>query len=324
MDMDNNINTSFNNKVNFFKGGYFLINLSAFEVEKKILVPGHRFLPFLNPMIMPWEIKIKIKNGSVLKKITEESHLGALKPLYSLFGEENILFLLIDDKEDNSEIILENEDHSSHNLYFTAYDLSPLFENQNTKNTLMNLVLILKIDDWKKGIYTAQMKAVERNNINAGEWVSRLEKGFITALSDNKKLLMLTEVMSDAFMYGGKVLLEDPAISLEDFFEISEISSIADTILERKEDPVVIEKKTFIREKTLSLIKHFTAWFENNDEDKKTNPETVRILEKQILMTKKTLIAVLEEINNPMLTEEMINTIMEIITESENLISKIK
>ncbi|MCL2480847.1 MAG: hypothetical protein FWF38_03955 [Spirochaetaceae bacterium] len=322
--MTNNISTNFTNKAAFFKGGYFIINLSAFELEKKILVPGHRFLPFLNPMIMPWNIKTMAQNGKALKRVTEESHLGALKPLYSLFGEENTLFLLIDDKEDNSEIILEHEDYSSHNLYFTAYDLSPLFEAEDVKKKSSNLALILRIDSWKKGTYTAAIKAVERNNANAGEWVSRLEKGFTTVLSKKRKLLMVSEVMSDAFMYGGKVLLENPSISLEDFFEMSEISSIADTILEQQGDSVLTEKKNFIREKTLSLIKKFTSWLENNDEDKRMNPGTVRILERQILMTKKTLIAVLEEIHNPLLTEEMIDTIMQIITESENLISKIE
>jgi len=315
---------NFNNKSEFFKGGYFLINLSAFEIEKKILVPGHRFLPFLNPMVMPWNIKIKTKDGSILRRVTEESHLGVLKPLYSLFGEENILFLLIDDKEDNTEVIIKHEDHSSHNLYFTAYDLSPLFENKETKQTVLNIALILKIDDWKKGLYTASIKIVDKNNADAGEWISRLEKGFKTVLAGKKKLLMVPEVMSDAFMYGGKVLLENPVISLEDFFEMSDINSIADTVIEQKEDPVLVEKKNYIREKTISLIKVFTSWLENNDEDKKINPEAVRILERQILLTKKTLIAVLEEIHNPLLTEEMINTIMQIITESENLVSRIK
>ena len=322
--MSNSMSINFNNKSEFFKGGYFLINLSAFEIEKKILVPGHRFLPFLNPMVMPWNIKIKTKDGSILRRVTEESHLGVLKPLYSLFGEENILFLLIDDKEDNTEVIIKHEDHSSHNLYFTAYDLSPLLENEDTKQTLNNLALILKIDDWKKGIYTAHIKIIDKNNADAGEWISNLEKGFKTALSGKKKLLMVPEVMSDAFMYGGKALLENPVISLEDFFEMSDINSIADTVIEQKEDPVLVEKKNYIREKTISLIKVFTSWLENNDEDKKINPEAVRILERQILLTKKTLIAVLEEIHNPLLTEEMINTIMQIITESDNLISRIK
>ncbi|MCL2792733.1 MAG: hypothetical protein FWD87_06550 [Spirochaetaceae bacterium] len=323
--MDNIVNTSFNQKADFFNGGYFLINLSAFEAEKKILIPGHRFLPFLNPMVMPWEIKIKTQSNKDLKIITEETHLRTLKPLYSLFGEENILFLLIDDKEENSEIILENEDHSSHNLFFTAYDFSPLFGTEDiTKNTLANSALILRIDDWDEGIYTASIKKIDKNPTNAGEWINTLEKGFKKVLSDKKKLLQVSEVMSDAFIHGGKVLLEDPVISLEDFFDVSEISDIADIILEHKEDPALIEKKNYIREKTLSLIKTITSWLENNDEDKKISPETVKILEKQILVTKKTLIAVLEEIHNPLLTEEMLNTIMEIIAESENLVSRIK
>ncbi len=322
--MDNNVNIDFHNKADFFKGGYFLVNLSVFEIEKKIFIPGHRFLPFLNPAVRPWNIKIITQNGKNLKPIRAEAPLETLKPLYSLYGEENFLFLLIDDKQENSETILENGDYSSYNLYFTAYDLAPLFEDEDIKQTLFNLAIMFRIDDWEKGIYTAYIKIIDTNHINAGEWVNRLEKGFETVFNNNKKLLMVPEVMSDAFMYGGKILLENPVISLEDFFEISEISSIADTIIEHKEDPVLTEKKSYIREKTLALIKMFTSWLENNTEEKKLNPDTVKILEKQILMTKRTLIAVLEEINNPFLSEDMINTIMQIITESETLVSKIK
>ena len=322
--MNNSVNTNFDNKADFFKGGHFLINLSVFETEKKILIPGHRFLPFLNPLIMPWEIKIKAKNSKALKKITEKTHLRTLKPLYSLFGEENILFLLIDDKEDNSEIILADEDYSLHDFYFTAYDLSPLFVTEDTaKKTFSNLVLSFSIDDWNKGIYTVSVKATDKDPVNASEWVSALEHGFKKVISNKKNLLMLPEVMSDAFILGGKELLENPAISLEDFFEMSEINDIADIILEQKEDPVLTEKKSFIREKTLSLIKIITSWLENNAKNRKQNPEATKILEKQILVTKKTLIAVLEEINNPLLTEKTINTIMQIITESEFMISKI-
>ena len=322
--MDNNMHTDFHNKTDFFKGGYFLVNLSVFEAENKILVPGHRFLPFLNPIVMPWNIKLMAQDGTALKQITAEAPLETLKPLYSLYGDENFLFLLIDDKEDNSKIILENKNHYSHNFYFTAYDISPLFENADIKNKVFNVAIILKIDDWEKGIYTTYITMNGKPHINASEWIDRLEQGFKTVFKNKKKLLMAPEVMSDAFMYGGKVLLENPIISLEDFFDISEVSDIANTITEYKEDPILIGKKNYIREKTLSLIKTFTAWLENNNEDKKTNPEIVRILEKQTFITKKTLIAVLEELNNPFLSEEMINTIMQIITESENLISKIK
>ena len=322
--MDNSLNTSSNKKADFFKGGYFLITLSAFEAEKKILIPGHRFLPFLNPMVMHWKIKIKAQNNKALKKITEKAKFRTLKPLYSLFGEENILFLLIDDKENNSEIILIDEDYSLHDLYFTAYDLSSLLPAEDTgKKTFSNLVLTLRIDDWDKGIYTASVKAIDKDPANTNEWVSALEHGFKKVFSSKKNIWMVSEVMSNAFMHGGKKLLENPAISLENFFEISEISDIADIILEQKEDPVLTEQKRFIREKTLSLIKIITSWLENSVKDKKANPEATKILEKQILVTKKTLIAVLEEINNPLLTEKTINTIMQIITESEFMISKI-
>lgn len=320
MDLQNN--TGFNSKSDFFRGGKFIVNLSQFEAENRLFIPGHRLLPFLNPSVRPWRIEITASGNGPLRRIRSSAGSETLKPLYSLYGEENFLFLLIDDVQENSSIIIDSAE-SSYKLYFTAYDLSPLYNGKKPESLAGNIALKLRIDDWEKGFYTAELLQTERNNTEPGEWIERLEKGFRTVLEKEKKLQMVPEVMSDAFVYGGKILLEDPQLSLEDFFEISDINDIADIIAEQKEDPVIAEKKRYLRDKAIKLIKTFTAWLENSSPDSHINPDAVVVLEKQVLMTKRTLIAVLEELNNPFLSEDAIKTMMQVVTESSQLVSKI-
>ncbi|MDX9801704.1 MAG: hypothetical protein RBT69_10255 [Spirochaetia bacterium] len=322
---NDNLHADFSVKADFFKGGSFRVNLSSPEISNRVFIPGHRLIPFLSPAVRPWNIKITDHAGNSLPRKTISANSEILKPFYSLYGEENFLFLLIDDRSENSGIILKGASDVPYKLNATVFDLSQLLpETKESPADNLQAALIFKIEDWEKGIYKVSLHNSDTENKGAAEWVEILENGFKTVLEKNKKLQMVQEVMSEAFLYGGKALLENPVLSLEDFFDISEISDIADMLSVQKEDPEIARQKHVIREKTIKLIKTLTSWLENGSADIKNNPEDVKILEKQVLMTKRTLIAVLEELNNPFISEEMIKTMLQVISESSQLVSKIK
>jgi len=320
--MENQTDTSFSSKADYFKGGLFTVTLSGLEKSNRVFIPGHRFLPFLNPAVRPWKVQLTEQETGrhLLRKIISEKP-DAYKSLYSLFGEENFLFMLIDDRSENSVKIINSVDNI-YKLNITTYDISSILPAE----TPLKTEILFRIEDWEKGHYTVFSRIStegDEKNIEAGEWVERLESGFKTVFDKKRKLQMIPEVISDAFIYGGRVLLENPVLSLEEFFEISEISNIADLISEQKEDPVIEEKKRYVREKTLKLIKIFTSCLENPKSDSYSMIEGKKILEKQVLTTKRTLIAVLDELNNPFISDDMIKTMLKVIDESEQLISRI-
>ena len=45
----------------FFKGKQFLISPTEWEIEKGILIPGHRFLGLLNPNVFPIDVSLSYK-----------------------------------------------------------------------------------------------------------------------------------------------------------------------------------------------------------------------------------------------------------------------
>jgi hypothetical protein len=315
-------------KADFFKNGRFRIILTPFELSNRILVPGHRFIPFLRPDRRPWNVVITTADNIKLGKKIIKANPEKIKSFFSLFGEENFLFMLIDDRPENSNLILNNSD-SPGELEMTVFDLSPIIRDYEEKADVRQ-ALMLEISDWEKGVYKIN-KAEKTDSDNAdyaqyvGEWTERLEKGFKTVFAKTRAGKTVPDIMSDAFITAGPDSIKNPPLSLEEFFDISDIHDIADLIAQGKENPEIFEKKKFIKSRTLKVIKILTSWLETStEEDDAGLLENMRILEKQVLITKKSLIAVLEELNNPFITDETINTMLEVITETEHFISSLE
>jgi len=47
----------------YFQGASFMVSLTPVEIEQKILIPGHRFLPFYSYELKPWECTLNRSGG---------------------------------------------------------------------------------------------------------------------------------------------------------------------------------------------------------------------------------------------------------------------
>lgn len=287
----------------FFNNGFFLIKLSAFEKKNKILIPGYRFIPFLNPALNPKQITIKNEDGSLLPKKVYSAYPEVLKPFYSFFGDENFLFQLIDDQPKNKEIIINSSNHP-YKLKFTAFSLAniPISKSET---------IVLKIENIEKGIYS-----IEQNiPINTNEkWLSILEKNIKKRIKKNKNSIY--QILSDAFLTTGKWIMETPMVSPEDFFEIQELKSITNFLEEK--DMRMGGKKLYLNEKIINLIK----LFENDTADEIADIFTEnRLAETE--NTKVFLINLLEKLKNSSLQEIELDKILEILSQIEMLIPQL-
>ncbi|MDP6631694.1 MAG: hypothetical protein QGH42_09580 [Kiritimatiellia bacterium] len=70
----------------FFAGTQFLIVPQPAEIEEGILVPGHRFLPFLARTIHPAECRLALPDGSVVPTRTFRQPMGELLLYLAFFG----------------------------------------------------------------------------------------------------------------------------------------------------------------------------------------------------------------------------------------------
>ena len=308
--------TLIQDKKNFFKNGLFRINLTYFEIENKILIPGHRFIPFLNPEINTNSITVYDKDRTLLAAETVSVSSERIKQYFSIFGLDNFLFLLIKDNKKNQDIII-RDSLEEKKFLVTAFSLEPLFKNIDSSKS--KTVLEIKIDDWEKGIFTAEILTDPEDSGDAASWVENLEKGFFKAEEYKADSATLEEYLSTAFYLGGDYLIKNPAVTLEEFRGFSERDFISRYHSESVTSRILEKSKQDLNSKINSLIKTLNS-IENRilSGQIKEDKENKITLEK-ISNTIGTLKSFSSELDKPDINEEKLNIIIKIINDSEKL-----
>ena len=305
-------------KSDFFKEGKFRINLSFDEIENRMLIPGHRFLPFLNPEKNPNSITIYSKHGKLLESRIIAANPEKIKQYYSLYGLENFLFLLIRDNEENRKIIM-SDSNTQKNFFITVFNLESLF--CSLKNNRNNVSLILRIRDWNEGIYEAEIaeeaEEDEKNNISV--WVEALEKGLMKAEENRFPADSIEEYLSNAFYLGGCYLIKNPSVTLEEFQGLSDKDFISIFHSKTATSRILDKSKQDLNKKIDSLIITLVS-IENRivSGEIKENSEKKITLDK-LSNTISTLRSFSSELDSPDINEEKLNIIIQIINDSEKL-----
>jgi hypothetical protein len=192
----------------------FVINPSRLELLNGILIPGHRCLPFANPILMPHEYEFYWK-GSPVPSTTTEGAPEDFYPYYCLFGEEyapqyvardnpeNEFAFNCDPYEDPPEVSIHTLD--MRNIYReTSFVPGDRFvaHNMNWKEGRFELEKIGK-DEWAQ--------------TDLYNWFEAAEGGFEDSFALLGPGTSTEEQIAYAYWYGGKRMREVPAYSLEDF-----------------------------------------------------------------------------------------------------------
>ena len=313
--MENNL---MKEKIKFFKDGIFRINPSYYEIENQILIPGHRFLPFLNPEINPNKITIYDRKGEKLPPKVFSVNPERIKQYYSLFGLDNFLFILIADIKENSDIIMKEED-SRKRFLITAYSLESLFQYKKDNTENFKPVLELKIKDWEKGIYTAVLKEKPEDKDNVSVWVENLEKGLLKAEGYKNTSNSIEEYMSTAFFLGGEYLIKNPAVTLDEFQELSERDFISSFHSKSVTSRILEKSKQGLNSKISAIITSLGRIEKDIINGKIKEVPEKRITLDKIINTISTLRSFSSELDSPDINEEKLNIIIKIIEDSEKL-----
>ena len=305
-------------KNDFFKEGKFKITLSFDEIENRMLIPGHRFIPFLNPGKNPNSIIIYNKHGELLKSSIISVNPEKIKQYYSLYGLENFLFLLIRDNEENRKIIM-SDSNTPKNFLITVYSLETLFNCPKGKQNSTSLQI--RIRDWNQGIYEAELaeEAEEEEKNNISVWVDTFEKGLLKAEENKFPADSIEEYLSTAFYLGGNYLLKNPSVTLEEFQGLSDKDFISMFHSKTATSRILDKSKHYLNQKIDSLIITLVT-IENRiiSGEIKENSEKKITLDK-ISNTISTLRSFSSELDSPDINEEKLNIIIQIINDSEKL-----
>lgn len=197
----------------FFKGKKFLIAPTPLELEHRIIIPGHRFVPFAQRYLPPSAYTVKTESGDPLpyKKVTFT--MAQLQIYYSLYDYSRTVEYLIMEEEANAEVLLKPGLDPNAEVSLWVLDMDQLLENFPTSG-----VLEVTVESWRDGIYNLQPKpnhAMETSKTKRRNWIRNLEQAMLDyVLEELGPMTDITEQLAWAFFTGKKSLWKQPQIHI--------------------------------------------------------------------------------------------------------------
>lgn len=134
----------------FFTDVFFVIFPTEEETESGKLIPGHRFLPFLDKGVHPRDCQLTCSDGFTIDKETTEFPLSDLDVYFTLFNDEDFIPYLQDENPELVEVLMTQGMDSPIVMSLTTFDIAGWWrEYKLPKGTGM----FCKVIDTQKGFF---------------------------------------------------------------------------------------------------------------------------------------------------------------------------
>jgi len=208
-----------------FEPAVFVITPSRLELLNGILIPGHRCIPFANPMTLPNRYKFFWK-GSPVPVTTTEASPEELYPYYNLFSEEFAPQYIARDNPANEDAFNADPYEDPPEVSIHTLDMRGIYLESGF---VPGDCFVVRTLDWKDSRF--ELKKAKKNewsNAELDKWVEAAESGFEDCFALLGPGSSMEEQFAYAYWFGGKRMRTVPAYSLEEFiFEITNRIDIA-------------------------------------------------------------------------------------------------
>ncbi|MCL2762620.1 MAG: plasmid pRiA4b ORF-3 family protein [Treponema sp.] len=198
----------------------FVISPTKLELLNGILIPGHRCIPFANPLALPHEYKF-FWQGKEVPWTTTEGPPAEFYPYYSIFGEEYAPQYVARDNPDNESAFNYDPYEDPPEVSIHTLDMRNIFREAAF---VPGDRFVVRTRDWKEGHF--DLEKADKNAWPQSElfsWFEAAEGGFEDSFALLGPGASTEEQIAYAYWYGGKRMRELPAYSLEEFiFEKSD------------------------------------------------------------------------------------------------------
>ncbi|MDA3849909.1 MAG: hypothetical protein PF447_01415 [Spirochaetaceae bacterium] len=190
-------NGYFIKKSHFFSEAKFKITLTDREIEEEMLIPGHRWHPFVSRELKPWDITLYDYRGVEIPKKERVLDWENLKCYHLLLGEEQIF----------SQCQIKTNLFGQFFAEFPHYDISSLVEKIKKPKMLSCRVL-----DYEKG--HIQIERIEEGQPISHEFIQQVENAFFKVFEKFGPTLALPEQIEWAVFMGDSTIKESPKLPL--------------------------------------------------------------------------------------------------------------
>ncbi len=197
-----------------FESAQFVVAPSRLEILNGILVPGHRCVPFANPILLPHEYLFRW-HGAVIPGTTTEGPPEDFYPFYGLFGEEYAPQYIARDNIDNEAAFNADPYEDPPEVSIHTLDLRTVYRETSF---VPGNRFVVRVADWKNGIF--DLERVEQCKVDSAAlvpWKQAIEAGFAASFDRIGPAASTEEQIAFAYFFGGELTRRIPAYSLEEF-----------------------------------------------------------------------------------------------------------
>lgn len=196
-----------------FEGKEFLITPDSWEICEKILVPGHRFSPFLEREFFPSDAEL-VFNGKTLPKREITAPFGKIFHYHTLLGADTVADHLVAESPNNTGLIYNATQTSQVTL--TVFDLAGVIDDFSDGDALA-----VKVKDFYDGVLEVRtLKAESRHDSARRSWITAMDKAMKRVIEQFEEYLDIPDQLSWALYYG-KDELFNSACSLDEYITFS-------------------------------------------------------------------------------------------------------
>jgi hypothetical protein len=197
-----------------FEPARFVIAPTRLELVNGILIPGHRCLPFANPVLLPQEYTFRWK-GKAIPRTTTEGDPEDFYPFYTLFGEEYAPQYVAKDNPGNEVLFNGDPYEDPAEVSIHTLDMRGIFrESSFVPGDLFAVSTV----NWKEGIFELEKLGKDTwKPEETEEWFRAAGEGFLQSFKYLGPGASTEEQIAFAYWFGGERMRRLPACTLEEF-----------------------------------------------------------------------------------------------------------
>ena len=197
-----------------FENAVFVISPSRLELLNGILIPGHRCIPFANPLTLPHRYKFYWKSRAI-PATTTEAPPEELYPYYSLYSEEFAPQYIARDNPENEAAFNADPYEDPPEVSIHSFDMRGIYRECAF---VPGDRFVVRTLDWKECRF--ELSKVGKDDWARAEldkWHEAAENGFENCFALLGPGASMEEQFAFAYWFGGERMRQVPAYSLEEF-----------------------------------------------------------------------------------------------------------